>query len=305
MTCRRGGHHAHPGPVRRRKKVAAWCWVRRSTALRLAVALVLGAVIGVERQWRQRAYGLRTNARDSEHPPSLRFARRANSGLPRSYPQPCAGSPPGAASIRLLQAVSMGAGRRPAVQRSTGLDHLGGFVDVRVGQRGCDDAVAVSGVGFRVSGPATTTRRRPRVQRPVATEAARAAGVHRASGLTGCRSGFHRGPPPPCSRREPRQVVPTRGNDPRPSNSCAPQADVGQAKRRGVDPDDVEDVRGMTQRPEGDTRPAKWQPVEREHGMPRSLEWLDGVDRDALCGAGASPLGRFISPRTGSTPRTP
>lgn len=31
-------------------------------ALRLAVALVLGAVIGVERQWRQRSFGLRTNA---------------------------------------------------------------------------------------------------------------------------------------------------------------------------------------------------------------------------------------------------
>jgi putative Mg2+ transporter-C (MgtC) family protein len=31
-------------------------------ALRLAAALLLGAVIGVERQWRQRAYGLRTNA---------------------------------------------------------------------------------------------------------------------------------------------------------------------------------------------------------------------------------------------------
>lgn len=31
-------------------------------ALRLGVALLLGAVIGIERQWRQRAYGLRTNA---------------------------------------------------------------------------------------------------------------------------------------------------------------------------------------------------------------------------------------------------
>lgn len=31
-------------------------------ALRLLVALLLGATIGLERQWRQRAYGLRTNA---------------------------------------------------------------------------------------------------------------------------------------------------------------------------------------------------------------------------------------------------
>jgi len=31
-------------------------------ALRLLVALLLGAAIGLERQWRQRAYGLRTNA---------------------------------------------------------------------------------------------------------------------------------------------------------------------------------------------------------------------------------------------------
>lgn len=31
-------------------------------ALRLVVALLLGAAIGLERQWRQRAYGLRTNA---------------------------------------------------------------------------------------------------------------------------------------------------------------------------------------------------------------------------------------------------
>lgn len=35
--------------------------LEQSSLVRLAVALVLGAVVGVERQWRQRAAGLRTN----------------------------------------------------------------------------------------------------------------------------------------------------------------------------------------------------------------------------------------------------
>ena len=35
--------------------------LENSTLLRLTVALILGAVVGIERQWRQRAAGLRTN----------------------------------------------------------------------------------------------------------------------------------------------------------------------------------------------------------------------------------------------------
>lgn len=35
--------------------------VENSTLLRLTVALILGAIVGIERQWRQRAAGLRTN----------------------------------------------------------------------------------------------------------------------------------------------------------------------------------------------------------------------------------------------------